>query len=182
MLGQKMKYEEKYVLMKVFNKLLALVMLALSLVVLSTEAQAAISREETKYFIDEYNHMGYYVDIATVRFDSHRTFNADVYVVRSRDRVMFIHDTRFDIETGSYQYLNSKVYKYEGRQLVGSNEAPTPVQSYVDTPQIRAIVNFVMDWHRRYPNDFYVPPPPPPPPPVQEEPPAPQLAVQAAGA
>lgn len=165
--------------MRFLNRLLAAVLMVMSVFIVSADAEAAISKEETRYFVDEVNHMGYYVDIATVNFDSYRTFNVEVSVVRSQDRIMFVYTARFDIEIGAYQYLDSKVYRYEGKQLVGSNNTPTPVQSYVDVPQIRAIVNFVMDWHRRYPNDFYVPPPPPP---VEEKPasvaPAPPQTVR----
>lgn len=171
--------------MRFLNRLLAAALMVMSMLIVCADAEAAISKEETRYFVDEVNHMGYYVDIATVNFDSHRTFNVEVSVVRSQDRIMFVYTARFDIETGAYQYLDSKVYRYAGKQLIGSNNTPTPAQSYVDVPQIRAIVNFVMDWHRRYPNDFYVPPPPPPPPPppVEEKPaaaaaPAPPQAVK----
>lgn len=155
--------------MKVFNRLLLIALIAFSALIVSADTEAAISKEETKYFIDEVNHLGYYVDIATVQFDSHRTFNAEVSVVRPKDRILFVYTARFDIEAGSYQYLNSKVYQYEGRKLVGSNNTPTPVQSYVNISPLRGIVNFVMDWHHRYPNDFYIPPPPPPPPPPPTE-------------
>ena len=69
------------------------------------------------------------------------------------------------MEEHSYTYLNAKVYRYEGRELVSENYNPTIAQDYLRVPPVHEIVKFVLDWQRKHPLDIIIPDPPPPPPP-----------------
>lgn len=161
-----------------FRKTSIMMMAAVVLLSLSSVniCRAAASDEVTRHFVDESNHVGYYVDIATVKFDSWHTFTAEVSMVRPKEKELYVYLARFDTEKTSYQYLSFKKYNYEGKKLLSEHNTPNAEQDYMRVPAIKSIVNFIFEWHRFYPKDFNIPPMPPPPPPAPVVSPAPAEA------
>lgn len=163
-----------------YLKKIPIIMIAVACLLLPSSGnicRAAVSEEVTRHFVDESNHVGYYVDISTVKFDSWHTFTAEVSMVRPKEKELYVYLTRFDTEKTSYQYLSFKKYSYEGKTLLSEHNTPNTEQDYMRVPAIKSIVNFIFEWYRFYPNDFNIPPVPPPPPPAPVVPPAPAVAA-----
>ena len=144
---------------------IALLASALSLPLLGGTNYQAEAAASNRQFVDATKNMGYYIDTSTIEFDSYCSFNVQVEIIRPSDKFAFVYDAHFNMEEHSYTYLNAKVYRYEGSELVSENYHRTIAQDYLRVPPVHEIVKFVLDWQRKHPLDIIIPDPPPPPPP-----------------
>lgn len=121
--------------------LLLMLMLALS---------SVCAAEEPFTFIDANGATGYYLDTSSISYDTtaigtqqYEVVNARVAVVKAKLNRRFIYYMQFNPTLATYQILASKIQQYDTKEILGSDDNPTPPFPYSPTSPMHEIVDYI---------------------------------------
>lgn len=103
-------------------------------------------------FVDAHGSTGYYVDTSSISFDTttigtqqYEVVNARVAVIKAKLNRRFIYYMQFNPTRATYQILSSKVQQYDTKEILGSDDNPTPPFPYSPTSPMREIVDYIYE-------------------------------------
>ncbi|MCR5177342.1 MAG: hypothetical protein K6C05_10935 [Anaerovibrio sp.] len=131
------------------NKSWILLFTALLLVAVLGTCHAA--HRVDRRFVDSDGYTGYYVDVNSISYDGGNELSADIYIVKARYNTMFMYRTNFNRADQSYQYMATKVYKYDTRELTGQSDVPSLRVGYSRTrvgnnPIMEKVLDYAIHW------------------------------------
>ena len=103
-----------------------------------------------RYFVDSQNNTGYYIDVNSITMVGEQELQVDLYLVKSREGYMYVYRTNFDLTQQSYQYVHTKIYRYDSKSLIAENNRQLPPLTYKNSPILLDVVAFAQEWKRTH--------------------------------
>lgn len=120
-----------------------IIVLTVSLLMLLSSACLA---EEDMEFVDANGATGYYVDVASISFESDDIANARIAVIKANQNRRYIYAARFDRQQRTYQLYSSVVQQYDTKaQLENSPITDTPHPYGIASP-MKEMVDFIFQY------------------------------------
>ena len=135
------------------KKYMAVLMVFMLTISLSITAFAA--KRVDRRFVDSIDHTGYYIDINSIDYAGGDKLAADIYIVKPQFNVMFMYTTEFDLTDKSYQFVYTKIYKYDTRELTSQSNIAAPKVGYSrivagNNNIMENVLNFALEWNRTH--------------------------------
>ena len=120
--------------------------LLLTVSVLMLLSSACLAEEEDMQFVDANGATGYYVDVASISFESDDVVNARIAVIKANQNRRYIYAARFDRQQRTYQLYSSVVQQYDTKaQLEDSPITDTPHPYGIASP-MKEMVDFIFQY------------------------------------
>lgn len=103
-----------------------------------------------RYFVDEENRTGYYVDVNSIELSGEHEILLDLYLLKLNGGLLYRYRTYFNTEEGSYEYRHSKIYDYETKELLSDTDQSLGKLSYQKSPMLGKVLDFALEWKRTH--------------------------------
>ncbi|MBQ1855318.1 MAG: hypothetical protein II137_01835 [Anaerovibrio sp.] len=132
-----------------------LIMLMVAVLVLALSGSALAAKRVDRRFVDSGAHTGYYLDVNSIQYDNPDELTADIYIVKPLFNTMFMYTTVFDMKEHSYQFVYTKIYKYDTREVTGKSDIPSPKVGYTNAAVgnnriMESVLDYALNWHRTH--------------------------------
>ena len=99
---------------------------------------------ENLKFVDAMDNTGYYVDMDTVERENPSVLRLNLILIKSDQNKMNVYDVRINHYRKTYSVLSSKVFAYDTRTELESNNQKRYERPYSDKSLMSEIVNFIL--------------------------------------
>ena len=95
-------------------------------------------------FVDANDLTGYYVDKETIKIESSEFITATIAVIRADMNKMYVYNLRINHKNQTYQIISSKIFEYDTRRLIESNDRSRPYRPYAAKSEMSELIKYIL--------------------------------------
>ncbi len=117
---------------------------SLLILIFTMTLSTALCSAQNFKFVDAEDTTGYYVDMDNVKIEGKEFISTTLAVVKANLNKMYVYDVRINLNEQKYQIISSKIFEYDTRTLMETNERSRPYRPYAPKSEMAELINFIL--------------------------------------